>query len=110
MMKRYYPIRTRATRQTGFSLIEVMLAMLVLGIGLLGSIGMICAAAASNSGSKLNTMAATLAESTLERIAAVPQGGGGIGALTSLTDCQGNVFNMDTSLGGSPAPPSGPAN
>ena len=108
-MNQRHPIRTIAAGQPGFSLIEVMVAMAVLGIGLLGSIGMICAAAASNSGSKLNTTAATLAESTLERIVAVPQGAGGIGALTSLTDCQGNVFTMDTSLGGSPAPPAGPA-
>lgn len=108
-MNRDHPIRTSTTSgQTGFSLIEVMLAMLVLGIGLLGSIGMICAAAASNSGSKLNTTAATLAESTLERIVAVPQSAGGIGPLTTLTDCQGNFFNMATSVGGSPAPPSGP--
>jgi len=106
-MKQQHPIRTRTTGQAGFSLIEVLVAMVVLGVGLLGSIGLICAAAASNSGSKLNTTAATLAESTLERLVAVPQGGGN-GPLTSLTDCQGNVFSMDTSLGGSPAPPSGP--
>jgi prepilin-type N-terminal cleavage/methylation domain-containing protein len=91
---------TKPTRNSGFSLLEVMIAMLLLGVGLMGSIGMICVAAASNSGSKLNTTAATLAESTMERIVALPQSATGNGALTSLADCSGNVFTMDTSKGG----------
>jgi prepilin-type N-terminal cleavage/methylation domain-containing protein len=99
-MTQHHPTRIIAARanETGFSLIEVMVAMLVLGVGLMGSIGMICVAAASNGGSKLNTTAATLAESTMERIVAVPQSAAGNGALTSLTDCQGNTFTMDTSV------------
>ncbi len=106
-MTQHHPIRKSGARQAGFSMIEVMIAMLLLSIGLMGSIGMICAAAASNGGSKLNTTAATLAESTMERIAAIPQSSTGNGALTSLTDCQGNVFTMDTSIGGSPLTMSG---
>jgi type IV pilus modification protein PilV len=106
-MTEHLPIRTSAARQAGFSLLEVMIAMLLLSVGLMGSIGMICVAAASNGGSKVNTTAATLAESTMERIVALPQSSTGNGALTSLTDCQGNVFTMDTSLGGSPLTTSG---
>jgi prepilin-type N-terminal cleavage/methylation domain-containing protein len=101
-MNQDHPIRGRATGQAGFSLIEVMLAILVLGIGLLGSIGMICAAAASNSGSKLNTTAATLAESTMEKIVAMPQGGA---ALPNLTDCKGNTFSMGTTVSNNPPDP-----
>lgn len=106
-MTQRHPIRIRNTRQSGFSLIEVMMAMLVLAVGLMGSIGMICVAAASNGGSKLNTTAATLAESTMERIVVISQGSTGNGALTSLTDCRGNVFTMDSSQGGSPLTTSG---
>jgi type IV pilus modification protein PilV len=101
-MKQPTSIRACLGKQTGFTLLEVMVAMVVLGVGLLGSIGMICAAAASNGGSKLNTTAATLAESTMERIVAIPAGSAGNSALTSLTDCRGNVFTMDSSQGGSP--------
>ena len=104
-MKQLFPIRTSIGRQGGFSLMEVMIAMLLLSVGLMGSIGMICVAAASNGGSKLNTTAATLAESTMERIVAIPQGANGNAALTSLTDCQGDLFTMDSSQGGSPLLP-----
>ena len=106
-MTQRHPIRLSSPRQSGFSLIEVMMAMLVLAVGLMGSIGMICVAAASNGGSKLNTTAATLAESTMERIVTIPAGAAGNSALTSLTDCQGNVFTMDSSQGGSPLTTSG---
>jgi type IV pilus modification protein PilV len=101
-MTQHHPIRPGNARQAGFSLIEVMFAMVVLAVGLMGSIGMICMAAASNGGSKINTTAATLAQSTMERIVAIPQGATGNAAMTSLTDCQGNFFTMDSSLGGSP--------
>ncbi len=106
-MTQRHPIRPSNASQTGFSLIEVMFAMVLLAVGLMGSIGMICVAAASNGGSKINTTAATLAQSTMERIVAIPQGSAGNGALTSLTDCQGNIFSMDSSLGGSPLTTSG---
>jgi prepilin-type N-terminal cleavage/methylation domain-containing protein len=100
-MTQHHPIRAGNVRQSGFSLIEVMFAMVLLAVGLMGSIGMICVAAASNGGSKLNTTAATLAESAMEKIVAIPAGSVGNSALTSLTDCQGNVFTMKTSQGGS---------
>jgi prepilin-type N-terminal cleavage/methylation domain-containing protein len=96
-MTRHHPIRPNNARQTGFSLIEVMFALVLLAVGLMGSIGMICVAAASNGGSKVNTTAATLAQSTMERIVAIPQGAAGNGALTSLSDCKNNTFQIDTS-------------
>jgi len=86
--------------QRGFSYIELMIAMAVLTVGLLGGIAVICAATANNGRSKLHTTAAALAESTLEKIIALPQGGS-----TTLTDCQGNVFTIQTAVlaAGSPA-------
>lgn len=86
----------------GFSLIELMIAIVVLAVGLLAGMLLMCVSAASNGRSKLNTTASTLAESTLERIIAIPQSAGGAAALTSVTDCSGNVFNMSTAPGGAP--------
>jgi hypothetical protein len=61
----------------------------------------ICAATASNGSSKINTAAATLAESTMEKIMAVPPGATGAAAFTSSSDCNGTSFPMSTAALGS---------
>jgi prepilin-type N-terminal cleavage/methylation domain-containing protein len=108
-MKINRPIRLcRPNRDShGFSLIELMIAMTVLVVGLLGSMGIIFVATASNGRSKLNTTAATLAESTMERIVTIPQSATGAAALTSITDCAGNTIIVNTVPGGSPLLSSG---
>lgn len=93
--------------QNGFSLIELMIAMVVLAVGLLGGIAVICAATASNGRSRLNTTAATLAESTMEKIEALPAGATGGVAVTSFSDCKGTSFVVDSNPGGSPLAGSG---
>lgn len=90
------PQSGRSTQQ-GFSLIELLIAMVVLAVGLLGGIAVICAATAGNGRSKMHATAATLAESTLEKIMALPQGVSGTDAQTRMTDCLGNSFILDTS-------------
>ncbi len=97
----------KGTASRGFSLIELMIAMTVLAIGLLGGIAFIAVATASNGRSRLNTTAATLAESTMERIVAIPQKATGAAALTTLTDCSGQSFTINTAPGGSPLIASG---
>lgn len=89
-------LKCNRSREQGFSLIELMIAMLVLAIGMLGGIAVICAATASNGRSKLNTTAATIAESTMEKILAIPAGTTGAAAQTSITDCAGNTYVMRT--------------
>ena len=93
--------------ERGFSLIEVMMAMSVLVVGVLGGVLVISVAAANNGRSKLHTTAVTLAESTMERILVIPQKATGAAAQTKITDCAGNTFTMQTALGGSPLISSG---
>lgn len=89
----------------GFSLIELMIAMVVLAVGLLAGLGMIVAAIATNAGPKTNTAAAALAESVLEKIMAVQLNADGTSAPTSLTDCAGNSFTINTTPGPGSSPP-----
>ncbi len=92
----------RTTKMSrGFSLIEVTVAMAVLAVGLLGSIVVIGVASANNGRSKLHSTAVTLAESTMEKIVAIPANALGAGAETKMTDCTGNSFTIETALGGS---------
>ena len=90
-----------AKMSRGFSLIEVMIAMAVLGVGLLGGIVVIAVASANDGRSKLHSTAVTLAESTMEKIVAIPQNAVGAGAETKMTDCAGNSFMIETAAGGS---------
>jgi prepilin-type N-terminal cleavage/methylation domain-containing protein len=80
----------------GFSLIELMIAMTVLVVGLLGGIVVIILSSANNGKSKLHTTAATMAESTMEKIVAIPQNAVGTAAQTQITDCAGNTFTIET--------------
>src|SRR5437899_11134172 len=92
----------RAARKSrGFSLIELMIAMGVLAVGLLGGILVIAAATASNGRSRLHTTAVTMAESTMEKIVAIPKSAVGSAAQTTMTDCAGNTFTIATAAGGS---------
>ena len=94
---------TQTTRRSsGFSLIELMIAMAVLAMGLLGGIMVIVVATANNSRSKLHSTAATMAQSTMEKILAIPKRAVGTAAVTKTTDCAGNTFTIQTAPGGSP--------
>ncbi len=84
----------------GFSLIELMIAMAVLAVGLMGGIVVIAMSTANNGKSKLHTTAVTLAESTMETILAIPKTA--TATQTQLTDCTGRSFTIETAAGGSP--------
>jgi prepilin-type N-terminal cleavage/methylation domain-containing protein len=107
-LKHYMDVRAKirevkATKMSrGFSLIELMIAMAVLTVGLLGGIMVIVMSTANNGKSKLHTTAVNLAESTMERIVAIPPKAAGASAQTQITDCAGNAFTIETAQGGSP--------
>jgi type IV pilus assembly protein PilV len=58
------------SRQTGFSLIEVLIALVVLGIGMLGMGKMLMVSMKSNSTAYANTQAMSLASAMLDRMRA----------------------------------------
>ncbi|HKV91119.1 MAG TPA: prepilin-type N-terminal cleavage/methylation domain-containing protein [Candidatus Angelobacter sp.] len=108
-MKRQIRESKRSAISRGFSLLELAMAMAVLVVGLLGSIVVIGVASANNGRSKFHTTAATLAESTMERILAIPETATGAAAQTQITDCAGNSYTVETAVGGSPLITSGGA-
>ncbi|HEX4606555.1 MAG TPA: prepilin-type N-terminal cleavage/methylation domain-containing protein [Candidatus Angelobacter sp.] len=101
-IRRQKPVKqTTARLARGFSLIELMIAMAVLAVGLLGGIVVIAVATANDGRSKLHTTAATIAESTMEKIVAIPKKAVGTAAQTRMADCAGNTFSIETAPGGS---------
>ncbi len=91
----------------GFTLVELLVAMVVMTAGLLAGIAFLSVAAASNSRSKFDTTAATVAESVMERIVSIPQNSAGTAAQSAITDCAGTTFTIDTVPGGAPLTSSG---
>jgi len=98
------PIRSTSvgSRNSGFSLIELLIAMLVLVIGLLGGMVIIVTAIASNARSRLDTAAVALAQSTMDRI--IVLSASDTNQSTNVVDCGGTVHTMNTTGGDSPGP------
>lgn len=103
-MKRNTHCRSRRNRQVGFSLIELLVAMFILVIGLLGGMIIILTAIANNARSRSDSTAVTLAQSTMDRILVLSASS--TAQSTSVTDCKGVVHVMNTtgSNGGAGAP------
>jgi prepilin-type N-terminal cleavage/methylation domain-containing protein len=87
-------------QQSGFSLIELMLAMIVLTVGLLGGMIVIVTAIATNARNRFDTAAVALAQSTMDRI--IVLSAGAAGQTTQMTDCNGTVYTLNTTAGGAP--------
>lgn len=91
--------------ESGMTMIELMLAMVVLAVGMLGVMVLISTAIASNSRNKIDTTGTMLAQTVLEQISAQSAG---INAAIPITDCRPasrggpQTFNMVTTDGASP--------
>jgi len=85
------PNRMRRSER-GMSMIELLIAMIVLAVGLAGIMILISGAIASNNRNKLDTTATTLAEMVMERIAA--SGPSATNTFT-ITDCANTSLTID---------------
>jgi prepilin-type N-terminal cleavage/methylation domain-containing protein len=65
-------LATAQTAQRGSTLPELMIAVLVLSVGLLGGMGLVMNAISGNNRSKLDSTSTILSQMTLEAIASVP--------------------------------------
>src|SRR5690349_19347608 len=95
-------IRTfpRRNPQGGFTLIELMIAMIVLMVGLLALIGLLAVAIRSNGRNKMDSTATMLAQTVLEQINSVMVSPGSDGE-PYLVDDVGTVhtIHIDTDAG-----------
>lgn len=93
-MMRNAKCKLRRHRQTGFSLIELLVAMFILVIGLLGGMVIILVAIASNAQNRFDSTAVTLAQSTMDRILVLSASS--VAQNTSVVDCTGAAHVMNT--------------
>ncbi len=86
----------RRNSQRGSSLIELMIAMLVLAIGMAGVTTLLVAAINSNHHSNKDTTSTLLAQKVIEEISSQNVYVDGV---VQVSDCAGNLFNFSTDPG-----------
>lgn len=91
----------RKERRAGFTLLELMIAMVVLAIGLGGLSTLFISAAASNTKNSRSTTATMLAQYVVDAITAQPANGT-VKTIT-VTDCAGNIWEMNTAGAATPS-------
>lgn len=79
--------------QAGMSLIELMIAMVVLVVGMLAALAMVTTAISTNNRNKMDTTGTMMAQFVLEQIAAQAASSTN---LLEVTDCQGTVHTIAT--------------
>ena len=89
-------------RNRGFSLVELLIAMVVLTVGMVGGVAIIAVAIAANANSRFDTGAVSMAQSTMDRIIVISASATGSQLTTSMTDCNGNAYTINTAIGGAP--------
>lgn len=93
--------RKNVTRnESGMSLIELMIAMVVLLVGLVGSLALVATSVGNNGRSRQQGNATIVAQLVTEKISSVKAT---TSPLLTVIDCAGNNFNVSTTApGGSP--------
>jgi prepilin-type N-terminal cleavage/methylation domain-containing protein len=94
--------KTKRYNQRGMSLIELMIASLVLTVGVLGSAVLIPIAIGTNSRNRQQSNSTVIAQMTMEKITSASAGGS---AVLTITDCAGtaNTINIIGSTAGTGA-------
>ncbi len=82
--------------QAGMSLIELMIAGVVLVVGFAGVMALIINAIGSNSRNKKDTSASAVVQMVLERIQTLPEGSN---VTTTVTDCAGTTWTISSVVG-----------
>ena len=87
---------TMRISQSGISVIEVLVATLVLMICSLGIVGLISASIVTNNRNKLDSTGTMLTQAVIERVKSTIIGSG----TSSLVDCNGATWTINTAPGG----------
>jgi len=88
---------TSRRQQRGMTLIELMIAMVVLAIGVVGSMSLVVRAIGGDAASKQLSNSTVLAQTVTERIMAIPAA---TNTILTIIDCTNTTYNVSTSPGG----------
>jgi type IV pilus modification protein PilV len=89
--------RKAARAQRGVTIIELMIAIMLLCIGLLALVSVVYGAVITNNRNRLDSTATALAQQVMEQIIAQPAA---FSQTMTITDCAGNSWTIKTAAGG----------
>jgi len=92
--------KNRLRPDSGITMVETLMAAVILIVGSVAMLSLIIAAIATNNRNKMDSTQTMLAESILEQIASTFTPNNGPGTST-LVDCAGNSWAIDTTIAGS---------
>jgi Tfp pilus assembly protein PilV len=95
-MRKFVFRKFRRNPEAGMTMLEVLIAGVVMTIGFMGLIGLVATAIASNNRNKLDSTGTMLAQAVVEQINSTLVGSG----TASLSDCGGNTWTIATEIGG----------
>lgn len=90
--------RKTARKESGMTLIELMIALVVLLVGLVGSMALVALSIRSDSRNRQQSNSTSLSQMLTEKISSVKAS---TSPTLTVTDCAGNVFTLFTAQGGS---------
>ncbi|MCU1286524.1 MAG: hypothetical protein JWO13_2874 [Acidobacteriales bacterium] len=88
------------SRESGMTLVELLIAMMVLAIGLSGIMAMVVTALATNGRNRTDTSATLISQMVIEQMANIPAS---TNKVFTVTDCAGTVWNINTTGAVAPA-------
>ena len=95
-MRKFALRKFRRNTEAGMTMLEVLIAGVVMTIGFMGLIGLVVTAIASNNRNKLDSTGTMLTQAVVEQINSTLVGSG----TATLSDCGGNTWNIATAVGG----------
>lgn len=100
----YTQAKGAAGREDGLTIIELMIAMVVLAIGILGSMSLVLMAINGDFRSKQQSNSTAMAQMVTEQIMSVPAN---TSPTLTITDCTNTSYNVATAAGGASLTSSG---
>ena len=90
-------LRHKRKLQSGFSLLEIMVALSVLMVGVIGSLAFLTMAIGSNFRNRQGSNSTAISQMMVEKIMSV---GANSNPTLTINDCAGNAHNINTGAGG----------
>jgi prepilin-type N-terminal cleavage/methylation domain-containing protein len=96
--------KVRARNERGMTLIELMIALVILLVGVVGSMSLVALSIGSDGRNRQQSNSTALSQMMTEKISSVKAS---TSPVLTVTDCVGNSYTVDTAAGGSALTSSG---